>query len=652
VADPEHHVDTTESKSAAGAPATHTVPVDSLQGLAPGKIVGEWKLTQRVGGGGNGEVWAAHSNDGTPPIAIKFLRKIKPVAIQRFKDEVAVIRKLAGVPGILPIIRAELDGVVAIPWFAMPLATELESALAGSSLGEVVTHFSALADTLAILHQQNIYHRDIKPKNLLFYEGRAVLSDFGIAKFPGYGEVTLQGNVVGPGPTMAPEVRRKTPPPNSAPADVFGLAKSLWMILARHPQGFDGEYSATQQRVLALAWPEEHLVPLHRILTKAIAHEPEDRSTAKELAAQLSEWVAITSEIDKRAPDEWLAVEADLFPYGTPEQADWRDPEAIRSIVDRIGSSRVASHVMLPGGGGQDIIGASNGRWPGTLELDFGLGSPVVVSPSRLHFRRIENERASDFFLLEVNPIEPPAGYRARADMLLIEFVQLPDGRLIDASVTDRGEWAGKILPAGSRAITWCLGGSFLLVMRTSRYNRSPDTYDGRHGEFTADHLAKILRRGNQAEQSITRINAVYEEEDLSWQFDRALRPVLKCLRVSDVVILIRKWPRYRHSNDLGILWEPGAALSHAAEGRDTRRRLIANLLDPLHHEALRELVSMMYIGRDHRRYPVSLARWQQQLLSLDIGRDECSRVLLEKVEAPKYLAWGLRAIGAYKLKY
>lgn len=628
--------------------------ITGIQDLTAGLKIGDWTLYVELGRGGNGVVWEARSDEGASAVAIKFLRKKdKPVALRRFQDEVAVIRKLIGTPGILPILASDLSAETGLPWFAMPLATRLEEALAGQSLTEIVAHFSGLASTLAILHESKISHRDIKPANLLSYEGRAVLSDFGIARFPGYGEVTKFGNIVGPGPTMAPEMRRKRAPTSAYPADVFSLAKSLWMILTVEPQGFDGEYSATQRRILSLAWPEEHLGPLHRILANATAHEPADRPTALTLAAELSQWVEVTSDIDRRAPDEWLAVETDLFPYGVPASAEWADSEAIRAVLDRIGNSRIASHVMLPGGGGLDISGANPGRWPGTIELDFGVQSPVVVCPSRLHFRRIDGDRMSDFFLLEANTLTPPEGYRAATNAHLVEFTELPEGQLIDGSAMDRREWSGKVLAEGARAVTWCLSGSFLLVMRRSPYNAAPETYDGRHVNLTADSLARALTRQRLAQQIPIRVNAVFEEEDLSWQVNRSSRPVLRHISASQIVRLIRKWPRYRYREDMGLeYWaKSGEILARAFEEHDARDRLISGLLAPLADDAVFELLAVMYVGRDHRNYPLSLERWDRYFLAREQNRDECLRVLAEKTDAPKYLAWGLRAIGAYRLK-
>jgi serine/threonine protein kinase len=628
--------------------------ITGIQDLTAGLKIGDWTLRAELGRGGNGVVWEARSEESASSVAIKFLRKIgKPVALQRFQDEVAVVRKLVGVPGILPILKSDLSSKAGLPWFAMPLATKLEKALAGRSLIEIVSHFSGLASTLAILHEREISHRDIKPANLLSYEGRIVLTDFGIARFPGYGEVTKFGNIVGPGPTMAPEMRRKKAPANAFPADVFSLAKSLWMILTAEPQGFDGEYSDSQRRVLNLAWPAEHLSPLHGILANATAHKPDDRPTALALATALSQWIAITSDIDRRAPDEWLAVEADLFPYGVPASAEWTDSAAIRLVLDRIGNSPIASHVMLPGGGGLDISGANPGRLPGTIELDFGSQSPMVVCPRRLQFRRIDDERTSDFFLLEANALTPPEGYLATINGHLVEFTELPNGRLINGSAMDRGEWSGKVLAKGTRAVTWCLNGSFLFVMRRSHYNADPGTYDGRHVNLTADRLAQALSREKPARRIPIRVNAVFEEEDLSWRANRSLRPALRHISASQVVRLIRKWPRYRYREDMGQdYWsQSGEMLARARERHGARDGFISELLVPLADDAVSELLVLMYVGRDHKNDPLSLARWERYFLARKHNRDESMRVLTEKVDAPKYLASGLRVIGAYRLR-
>ncbi len=627
--------------------------INDIQDLVSGLRIGEWHLHRELGRGGNGVVWEATSIDGASSVAIKFLRKKKPVALRRFMDEVTVVRRLEGVLGILPVLAADLSDTTQLPWFAMPLATRLDAALKGRSLSEIVEQFATLAGTLATLHARKISHRDVKPANLLSFQGQAVLSDFGIARFPGYGEVTQARNVVGPGPTMAPELRRGNPPKDVYPADVFSLAKSLWMILAGQSEGFEGEYSLSQRRVLDRAWPEEHLRPLHQILGHATSHEPANRPSASALARELTEWVDVISDIDRRAPDEWRAVELDLFPHGVPSASEWSDLDSIRSVLDRIGRSRIASHVMLPGGGGHDIRGASVGRFPETLELDFGTQSPIVVYPDRLYFRRIDGDRANDFFLLKANRINLPAEFNLHSGSSFSDFTELSLGRLTALAVDERSEWGGKELPEGSSRLTICHGGSFLLVMRTSSYNRSSGTYDGRHINFSPDDLAKAFAGGLASKSSEIGLSAVYVEEDLAWQHDRSLRPALKHVAPQDVVRLIRKWPRHRCRSELGMEWGIAAVetLLQASEEHQAIDAAISELLQPFSDEALLEIVAIMYVGRDAGDYPQSLRRWEISTRHHLRNRGEYLRVLAEKVEASRYLARGLRAIGAYRLK-
>jgi hypothetical protein len=128
---------------------------------------------------------------------------------------------------------------------------------------------------------------------------------------------------------------------------------------------------------------------------------------------------------------------------------------------------------------------------------------------------------------------------------------------------------------------------------------------------------------------------------------------VLRHLHASQVVRLIRKWPRYRYSEDLGQdLWpNAGEMLASAYEEHEARDSLVLDLLVSLSDEAISELLVLMYVGRDHKNDPLSLTRWERYFLARRHNRDQSLRTMAEKVDAPKYLAWGLRAIGAYPLK-
>jgi hypothetical protein len=189
--------------------------------------------------------------------------------------------------------------------------------------------------------------------------------------------------------------------------------------------------------------------------------------------------------------------------------------------------------------------------------------------------------------------------------------------------------------------------------MRTSSYNRSSGTYDGRHANFSPDDLAKAFAGSRASKPSEISLSAVYVEENLTWQHEKSLRPALKHVAPQDVARLIRKWPKRPYRSDLGIEWGVADAepLLQASEQYQATDAALFDLLKPFSDEALLEILAIMYVGRDAGDYPQSLRRWEISTRHRLRNRGEYLRVLVEKVEASHYLARGLRAIGAYRLK-
>ena len=144
----------------------------------------------RIGQGGYADVYKAvdRKRAGQPSslVAIKLLRdvgSVDPEAIRRFKRELRLLEQLEH-PNVIPILghgETTDDGV----WYAMPLAQGSLSAYIEEIDGNPAMILDVMRQVcagLAYVHEQGIFHRDLKPGNILRTgNGNWAISDFGLA---------------------------------------------------------------------------------------------------------------------------------------------------------------------------------------------------------------------------------------------------------------------------------------------------------------------------------------------------------------------------------------------------------------------------------------------------------------------------------------
>jgi len=174
-------------------------------------------------------------------------REVPPHLVQRFRDEAKNMERLNGTQGILPVWDIDHDQPDAPRWYAMPLGKLLDDHLGDdATLREVVEHVAFLADTLAGLAQANNFHRDVRPANLLWWDGHPVLADFGIAVWDAGAQsgLTRPGDKIGAANFIDPEMRHRCPAQPGKRADVYSLAKTLFVLAVpgRGPYPPDGTH--------------------------------------------------------------------------------------------------------------------------------------------------------------------------------------------------------------------------------------------------------------------------------------------------------------------------------------------------------------------------------------------------------------------------
>lgn len=148
---------------------------------------------------------------------------------------------------------------------------------------DVVSLVKSLADALDYAHGVNLLHRDIKPSNILFDDaGRAVLSDFGIARFvrPREDATAIEGQM-GTADFMAPEVLEDAPA--SKVSDIYSLGICTYYMLANHlPSEGVTTFSRCKNRALGKLIPlcERNPnidVPISECVMRSIATNPKKR---------------------------------------------------------------------------------------------------------------------------------------------------------------------------------------------------------------------------------------------------------------------------------------------------------------------------------------------------------------------------------------
>ncbi|MEO8840686.1 MAG: serine/threonine-protein kinase [Kofleriaceae bacterium] len=284
-----------------------------------------YQIGELIGRGGMGEVVVAQDQRIGREVAVKRIRAKAPSqdAVERFLREARIQARLDH-PAIVPVYELGTDAE-GLPYFTMKrLAGEtLHKRLADKAqVRPLLRAFVDVCLAIQLAHTRGVVHRDLKPSNIMLGDyGEVYVLDWGVARvisdrsrsthpMQAVGEHdadeggTTAGAILGTPGYMAPEQVKGVEV--STAADIYALGAILFEILvgeALHPRGeaalgttLTQPQEAPTQRARDRAIAPE----LDLVCFDALAEDPEQRPTARELADRIQAYLDGDRDLERR----------------------------------------------------------------------------------------------------------------------------------------------------------------------------------------------------------------------------------------------------------------------------------------------------------------------------------------------------------------
>ncbi|HEY6219875.1 MAG TPA: serine/threonine-protein kinase, partial [Gemmatimonadaceae bacterium] len=307
-------------------------------------LTGQYQIEREIGRGGMGIVYLARDLRLDRPVAIKTLPEQMArdaTTRERFLREARTAARLSH-PNIVPVYRADEigDQVFFVMGFVDGMSLAERLAAGPMAPRELVPILRDVAAGLGYAHQHGVVHRDVKTENILLdgRTGRAMMTDFGIARLAEAAPVTATGQILGTVYYLSPE--QIGGEDVDARSDIYAMGVVGYRALAgRFP--FDASLASAvlvshvtkQPAPLATVAPQ---VPasLASIVDRCLAKDPAHRyQTCAELDAALASAAADTNRVAVASSSSPLLSDAEaqaLFERAATLQ---EAPEELRTPI-------------------------------------------------------------------------------------------------------------------------------------------------------------------------------------------------------------------------------------------------------------------------------------------------------------------------------
>ena len=255
----------------------------------PAQLTSRFVIERELGRGGMATVYLARETKHQRYVALKIMRPEVASAFgaERFLREIGIAARLSH-PHLVPLIDSgETDGTLYyvsayVPGGSLRDRLEREGKLPVEDALRIAEEICAGLD---FAHRAGFMHRDVKPENILFADGLALLADFGVARAcePGPDDqmMTSPGIAIGTPAYMSPEQASGDTGCDSR-SDVYSLACVLFEMLTGEPPFTGTARELMFKQVIEPARPVRTLRPevpesVDAAVARALAKDPAHR---------------------------------------------------------------------------------------------------------------------------------------------------------------------------------------------------------------------------------------------------------------------------------------------------------------------------------------------------------------------------------------
>jgi serine/threonine-protein kinase len=348
------------------------------------KLSGRYRILDEIGSGGMSTVYCAFDETLEREVALKVLHSDisrDPATLERFRREARTVAQLSH-PHVVMVIDAGEDQGHPYIVFEHVRGETLKEKIRREGplpIAEAVAYAIEIGRALSAAHERGLVHRDVKPQNVLLdEEGRAKVTDFGIALGLEREALTAAGRVVGTTDYVSPE--QAMGHEVTGQSDIYSLGIVLFEMLSGHvPFKAESDVSVAMKHVQQGIPDIQRRRPrvsaaLAAVVERATAKELQNRyATMDEFVADLEEVLAYETARAGEATGEATAILSELPPHVISSRP-WRRRLAAIALYLLVVAAVVVAAVVLIGGSGTGSKGSA----------DNGL-SRIPLSESAVH---------------------------------------------------------------------------------------------------------------------------------------------------------------------------------------------------------------------------------------------------------------------------